>query len=231
MYKEYQKTILDNGLRLVTANMPHTRSVSISFFIGTGSRYEMSEEAGISHFTEHLLFKGTAKRPSPIDICTAVEGVGGILNGGTDKELTVYWCKVAQPHFAIALEVLVDMLLNSRFDPGDIERERQVVIEEINMSLDSPSQRVSMLIDELLWPGHPLGRDIAGSKESVAAITRDMMLGYVAKQYQPGNTVLAIAGDIQHQEMAGLISRATAGWADHRPQPGYPGKIGPPVVD
>jgi predicted Zn-dependent peptidase len=217
----YQKTTLDNGLRLVTATMPHTRSVSIGFFVGAGSRYETDEQAGISHFTEHLCFKGTTKRPTATEICTAVEGVGGVLNGGTDKELTVYWCKVAQPHFAIALEVLTDMLLNSRLDPTDIERERQVIIEEINMCLDSPSQRVAMLIDELLWPGHPLGRDIAGSKESVAAITRETLLDYLARQYQPGNTVLAIAGDIQHQEVVNKVSRAIAGWTNHQPQHSY----------
>ena len=221
MYQKYRKTTLDNGLRLVTAAMPHTRSVSIGFFIGAGSRYETDEQAGISHFTEHLCFKGTSKRPTATEICTVVEGVGGILNGGTDKELTLYWCKVAQPHFAIALEVLVDMLLNSRFDPAEIEKERHVIIEEINMCLDSPSQRVAMLIDELLWPGHPLGRDIAGSKESVAAITRDMMLDYLAKKYQPGNTVLAIAGNIQHQEVINMVSQATANWTSHKPRPGY----------
>jgi predicted Zn-dependent peptidase len=217
----YQKITLDNGLRLVTAAMPQTRSVTIGFFIGTGSRYETDEQAGIAHFTEHLCFKGTSKRPTAMEICTAVEGVGGILNGGTDKELTAYWCKVAQPHFAIALEVLVDMLLNSRFDPIEIEKERQIIIEEINMCLDSPSQRVAMLIDELLWPAHPLGRDIAGSKESVAAITRDMMLDYLAEQYQPGNTVLAVAGDIQHQEMVSMVGQATAGWTYRQPRPGY----------
>lgn len=218
----YQKVTLDNGLRLVTDTMPHTRSVSIGFFIGAGSRYETDEQAGISHFIEHLCFKGTSKRPTPAEICTAVEGVGGILNAGTDKELTVYWCKVAQPHFAIALEVLADMLLNSRFDPADIERERQVIVEEINMCLDSPPQRVAMLIDELLWPGHPLGRDIAGSKESVSGITRDMMLDYLSQQYQSGNTVLAIAGNIQHQEVVNMVSQATAGWTNYQPQPGYP---------
>jgi predicted Zn-dependent peptidase len=217
----YQKITLDNGLRLVTATMPHTRSVSIGFFIGAGSRYETEEQAGISHFIEHLCFKGTTKRPTATDICTAVEGVGGFLNGGTDKELTVYWCKVAQPHFTIALEVLVDILLNSRFDPADIEKERQVIIEEINMCLDSPSQRVTMLVDELLWPEHPLGRDIAGSKESVAGITRDMMLDYLAQQYQPGNIVLAIAGDIQQPEVVNIVSQAIAGWVSHQPHPGY----------
>ncbi|GAH69708.1 unnamed protein product, partial [marine sediment metagenome] len=113
----YQKTTLDNGLRVITVTMPHTRSVSICIFIGVGSRYEAEAEAGVSHFIEHLLFKGTAKRTTARAISEAIEGVGGILNGGTDKELTLYWCKVAQPHFELALDVLADMLLHSRFDP------------------------------------------------------------------------------------------------------------------
>lgn len=217
----YQKVTLDNGLRLVTAAMPHTRSVSISFFIGAGSRYEDDKHAGISHFIEHMLFKGTAKRPTSIEVCTVIEGVGGMLNAGTDKELTIYWCKVAQSHFHSALDVLVDVLLNSRFDPPEIEKERQVIIEEINMSLDSPAQRVSMLIDELLWPGHALGRDVAGSKESVAAITRKMMLDYLPRHYQPDNTVLAIAGDIKHEEVVADVRLAVAGWAKKKPRSAY----------
>ncbi len=217
----YQKTTLDNGLRLVTSTMPHTHSVSIYFFIGVGSRYEPEAQAGISHFIEHLSFKGTAKRMTANAISTAIEGVGGILNGGTDKELTVYTCKVAQPHFSIALDVMTDMLLHSRFDPEDIERERQVIIEELNMSKDSPAQQVNLLIDELLWPGHPLGRDIAGSKESVATISRDMMLNAHKSQYLPNNTVVAIAGNIQHQETVTAVSQAVAGWTEQRPRPGY----------
>ena len=217
----YQKTTLDNGLRLITAAMPHTRSVSISFFIGAGSRYETETQAGISHFIEHLCFKGTSKRPTAREISTAIEGVGGILNGGTDKELTVYWCKVAQPYFQTTLDVLVDMLLNSRFDPADIEKERQVIIEEINMSNDSPPQRVAMLIDGLLWPEHPLGRDVAGSKESVGAITRDMLLGYLTGQYQPSNTVVTVAGGIKHQEIVTALNQVLDKWTSQQPHPGY----------
>ncbi|MFC2065730.1 M16 family metallopeptidase [Chloroflexota bacterium] len=217
----YQKTTLENGLRLITATIPHARSVSINFFTGVGSRYETEAQAGISHFIEHLCFKGTSKRPTAIEIAMAIEGVGGILNAGTDKELTVYWCKVAQSHFTFALDVLVDMLRNSRFDPADIERERQVIIEEINMCWDSPSQRVAMLIDELLWPGHPLGRDIAGSKKSVAAINRDMMLDYMTNQYQPTRTVLAVAGAIQHQEAVTVANQVLGDWTNQRPHPEY----------
>ncbi len=217
----YQKVALDNGLRLVTAVMPHTRSVSISFFIGAGSRYEDDRNAGISHFIEHMLFKGTKKRPTSAEVCTVIEGVGGMLNAGTDKELTIFWCKIAQSHFPEALDVLVDILLNSIFDPAEIEKERQVIIEEINMSLDYPAQRVSMLIDELLWPGHALGRDVAGTRESVAAISRKMMLDYLARQYQPGNAVLAVAGDINHKEVVAAVNGAVAGWRKNRPPAAY----------
>lgn len=201
--------------------MPHIRSVSICFFMGVGSRYESEEQAGISHFVEHLCFKGTPKRPTAKEISVTIEGVGGFLNGGTDKELTSYWCRVAQPHFPLAVDVLVDMLLHSKFDPADIERERQVIIEEINMSKDSPSQQVNMLIDELLWPGHPLGRDIAGSRESITAITRDMLLDYLQGQYLPDNTVVAIAGNIQHQEAVTAISQVMGNWIKREHRPGY----------
>ncbi len=217
----YQKTTLDNGLRVITATMPHTHAVSICIFVGIGSRYETETEAGISHFIEHLLFRGTQKRATSREISEAIDGVGGILNGGTDRELTVYWCKVAQAHFPLALDVLSDILLHSKFDPQDIEKERQVIIEEINRSKDSPSQWANRLIDELLWPDHPLGRDIAGSKESVAAITRETMLDYLAGQYQPGNTVITIAGNIQHREMVTAVSQAVGNWENRQPRSGY----------
>jgi len=217
----HQKTTLDNGLRIITATMPHTYSVSINFFVGIGSRYESETQAGISHFVEHLRFKGTPKRATASDISTAIEGVGGMINGGTDKELTVYLTKVIRPHFPLALDVLTDMLLHSKFDPEDLERERQVIIEEINMSKDSPSQQVNLLIDGLLWPGHPLGRDIAGSKETMAAITRDMILDYANNQYLPGNMVVTIAGNIQHQEAVNAVSEAWAGWSNPQPLPTY----------
>ena len=217
----YQKTTLDNGLRLITNTMPHTHSVSICIFIGVGSRYETETKAGISHFIEHLCFKGTPERATAKEISEAIEGVGGTLNGGTDKELTIYWSKVARPHFPLALDVLVDMLLHSKFDPEDIERERQVIVEEINMSKDSPHQQVGMLIDELLWPNHPLGRDIAGSKESVTAITRDMMLDFLAGQYLPDNTVVSIAGDIQHEAVVSIVNQALGKWTNPQPRSGY----------
>ncbi len=218
----YQKITLDNGLRLITSAMPHTRSVCISIFIGTGSRYESSDEAGVSHFIEHLLFKGTEKRPTAREISEAVESVGGILNGGTDKELTIYWAKVPQHHFSLALDVLSDIILHPKFDPQAIERERQVITEEINMSNDVPSQRVNMLIDELIWPDHPLGREIAGSRESVTAISRDTMLNYRQRQYQPDNTVVSIAGNIQQPEIITAVSQMLGNWNSKQPKSDYP---------
>jgi len=217
----YQKTTLDNGLRVVTAAMPHTRSVCVNVFIGTGSRYETDVEAGVSHFIEHMLFKGTTRRPTAAELCTPVEGSGGTINAGTDKELTVYYCKVAQPFFPQALDVLSDMLLNARLDPGDIEKERQVIIEEINMYNDSPSQRVSLLIDELLWPGHPLGRDIAGSQETLSAITRNKMLAYLRRHYHPANITVAIAGGLSHEEMVAGTTKFLGDWSHTQPDAGY----------
>ena len=208
----YQKTILDNGLRVLTSTMPHTHSVCIAIFIGVGSRYESDSIAGISHFIEHILFRGTAKRPNARDISEAIEGIGGILNGATDKELTFYWCKVTKDHFADATDVLADMLLNSKFDAGDIEKERQVIIEEINMCKDSPSQEVSLLIDEVMWTGQPLGRDIAGTKGSVNGISRQMLLDFLNTRYTPANTVITVTGNVQHQEVIDVIARLLAGW-------------------
>jgi predicted Zn-dependent peptidase len=215
----HEKTTLDNGLRIVSTTMPYTRSVSICFFTGIGSRYESSREAGISHFVEHLIFKGTEKRPTSRGISEAIECVGGSLNGGTDKELTIYWARVPHPHFSMALDVLTDMFLNSKFEPEEIEKERQVIIEEMHMSKDSPSSEVQMLIDEILWPGHPLGVDIAGTPDSVAGITREMMLGHLHNKYLPGNTVVAIAGNIEHMVAVDAVNEATKNWKNGASRP------------
>jgi predicted Zn-dependent peptidase len=217
----HQEIILDNGLRVITETMPQTRSVSVCVFVGAGSRYEADDRAGVLHFIEHLVFRGTNKRPSSREISEAIEGVGGIINGGTDRETTVYWCKVTLPHLSLALDVLVDMLLCSKFEPQDIEKERQVVIEEINMSYDSPAQRVNLLIDELLWPGHPLGRDVAGSKQTVANITRDSMLKHLGALYLPGNTVVSIAGNVEHQKAVEAVERFVGDWNSRGQRPAY----------
>jgi predicted Zn-dependent peptidase len=208
----YQKTVLDNGLRILTSTMPHTRSVSVGFFIGVGSRYESEKESGITHFLEHMLFKGTTKRPTAKDISLAIESIGGVFNASAGRELTIYWSKVAQDHFPIAVDVLADMLLDSKLDEEEIEKERGVIIEEINMILDRPSDRVHQLANGLIWPDHPLGRDQAGTKESVSGLTRGMMQGYMKGHYQPANTVLAVAGNVEHDDALKEILPQLTGW-------------------
>ena len=217
----YNKAVLDNGLRVITSTMPHSHSVCLAIFAGTGSCYESEEESGIAHFAEHLFFKGTQRRPTAKEISQDIEGVGGIINGGTDKEVTIFWCKVASSQFSLALDVLSDLLLNSRFDSKEIEQERQVIIEEINMNLDLPQQRVNMLIDELLWPEQPLGREVIGYKETVVSITREQLLNYVTRRYLPNNTVLSIAGDIEHEEAMAQIKPLFNKWAAGELSSGY----------
>jgi len=209
----YDKTVLDNGLRVITSTMPHSRSVSIAFLVGAGSCYESQQEAGISHFSEHLFFKGTQRRPTAKEISQDIEGTGGMINASTDKEATIFWCKVASAHFPTALDVLSDLLLNSRFDRADIEKERQVVIEEINMNLDLPQQKVGMLIDELLWPEQPLGREVAGTKETVSGINRGQMLSYIDHRYVPNNIVVSVAGNIQHEQVVAQIEALLDNWS------------------
>ncbi len=218
----YQKSTLDNGLRIITSTMPHTRSVSLGIFIGTGSRYEEPEQAGVSHFVEHLCFKGAEKRATAKDIAEAIEGVGGIINGGTDKETTMYWVKVARQHFPLALDVLADIIRYSKFEPRELEKERNVILEELNMSMDAPHIRVNMLIDEVLWPNQALGRDVVGTRETIAALTRDAILGYVNQQYIPNNTVVAVAGNISHEQVLTSLEQAFADWSPGTPRAWYP---------
>ena len=215
----FQKSKLDNGMRVVTGEMPHTRSVSMCVFVGVGSRYEADEQAGLSHYLEHMMFKGTQLRPEPQQISEAIESVGGIINAATEHELTVYWCKVAQPYFEDSLALLFDMLRNSLYEPDSIEKERQVIFEELAMINDYPSYKVEALIDEMLYPGHPLGRDIGGSRESVGGITREMMFDYVSAYYSPDNIVVSVAGNVSHDDVVALVDRLSAGW-----QPGTRGE-------
>ena len=216
----YEKTTLDNGLRVLSSSMPHTRAVSVGFFIGVGSRFEDEEENGTSHFLEHMLFKGTEKRPTAREIAVTIEGVGGAINATTGRELTTYWVKVPQEHLALALDLLVDMLQRSKLEEEEIERERRVIIEEINMMLDLPADWVHLLLNQLLWPDHPLGRDVTGTKESVSRIDRERMFRYLARHYHPANTVITVAGGIEHQEVIEELSSALEVWP-HREREAY----------
>jgi len=210
----YEKTNLANGLRILTGPMPHTYSVAIAIYVGAGSRYERKEQAGLSHFVEHLCFKGSQKRPTAKDISEAIDSVGGLLNGSTDRELTVYYCKVAAPHFPLALDVLVDMVRAPRFEPPEVEKERRVILEEVAMIADTPSQLVDLVIDQALWADQPLGWDVAGTEESVKAIDRQMALDYLSRQYVPNNTVVSVAGNIDHRQ---VVEQVAALWSDCPP--------------
>jgi predicted Zn-dependent peptidase len=194
--------------------MPHTRSVAISAYVGVGSRYEADDQAGVSHFIEHMVFKGTERRPDPVDISAQIESTGGMINAGTEQELTVYWCKVAQPYFSESMDLLVDMLRNSLFRQDDIEKERHVIHEELAMINDYPSARVDSLIDEMLWPDHPLGRDIGGSHESVDVIDQDMLLEHMGGYYTPSNTVISVAGSVPHTDVVAEVERLSWDWPD-----------------
>jgi predicted Zn-dependent peptidase len=163
---------------------------------GGGSRLEDERLAGVSHFIEHLNFKGTKIRPSSKEIADAIEGVGGFINASTDKELTAYWARVPAEHMDLALDVLFDIVTNSKLDPADVERERMVILEELKMYQDQPQELVQNLFEELMWPEHPLGRDIAGTEESVARLTRDDILEYANAHYRLPNLVIAAAGSL-----------------------------------
>jgi predicted Zn-dependent peptidase len=209
----YQKTILDNGLRILTSTMPHTQSVSIAFFIGVGSRYESDEQSGASHFIEHVLFKGTAKRPTAREIAIAIERIGGIFNASTGQEESTYWARVTQPHLDVAIDVLADMLCHARFEPAEIDKERDVIAREINLTLDTPDDLVHLMNNQLVWPNHPLGRDVAGSKESIASLGRDKLLAYMKNHYLPNNTVVSVAGNVEHEAVVKQIAACLGDWA------------------
>lgn len=228
----HTKIDLPNGLRIITEEMPHTHSVSMGVFIQVGSRYEQARLNGVSHFLEHMFFKGTSQRTAK-QISEAIEGVGGALNAYTSYDSTVYYAKVANIHFDRAVDTLSDMLLHSLFDSKEIEKERRVIIEEINMSLDQPAEWVHQLLDETMWGDQPLGRDIAGTAESVAGIARDDLLGYKHRHYTYPNTVIAIAGAMPSEVMVEAWSKAFADYGAGRrynPKPTRAPRPGPRVV-
>ena len=195
----------DNGVRLVTATMPERASVTIVFMFGVGSRFERPELSGASHFVEHLLFKGTQRRPSAKEISSTVEGVGGMINASTDKEVTSYWAKVPADKVGLAVDLLSDIVRYSRLDSADVDRERQVIIEEIRMYQDIPQDYVHSLYEMLIWPDHPLGRDIAGSPESLAGQGRSELVDYIANYYSCDDLVVAMAGAIEPQQAREMV--------------------------
>ena len=211
----YERTTLPNGLRLLTASMPGMRSASIAFFFKCGSRYEQDRIAGVSHFIEHMLFKGTRNYPTARLISEAIEGVGGTFNGSTGKEITSYTARVPGEELEAVMTVLADMIRYSLFDPAEIEKERSVIIEELSATKDDPQEWVNLLVDEAMWPGLPLGRDDAGTIESVTGLQRQDMLTYLETHYCPNSLVISVAGNVDHQQTVELVQRLFGDWEQH----------------
>ncbi|GAC1427690.1 MAG: pitrilysin family protein [Ktedonobacteraceae bacterium] len=211
----YERTTLPNGLRLLTATMPGMRSASIAFFFKSGSRYEQDRVAGVSHFIEHMLFKGTQHYPTARLISEAIEGVGGMFNGSTGKEITSYTARVPGEELEAVMTVLADMVRYSLFDSTEIEKERSVIIEELSATRDDPQEWVNLLVDEAMWPALPLGRDDAGTIESVTALQRLDMLSYLETHYCPNALVVSVAGNVDHQQTVELVNRLFGDWKRH----------------
>src|SRR5438132_1604011 len=202
----YQISALTNGLRVATAEMPHMASVSLGLWVGVGGRYEPAALNGVSHFIEHLLFKGTRKR-SAKEISQAVEGIGGYLNAFTGEESTCFYSKGRCDRLDYLLEVLMDMFLNSLFARGEIDKERSVIKEELAMYLDQPHHHVHELLNELMWPGHPLGRSLTGTEKTLDGLQRPQLVGYRRENYVAASTLVIAAGNLRHDKVVKAVSR------------------------
>lgn len=211
MTATWQIDALDNGLQVVTTTVPTAQSVSTNVFVGVGSRNEELKVNGISHYMEHMLFKGTQKRPDPILIAEAIEGSGGSLNAYTSKELTCYWNHVPYDVAEQAMEVLVDMVLHSMLAPEEIEKERTVVQQEIKRSHDSPGSWVGELLGQAVYGDQPIGWSVAGPPENIDAIQRPDFIEHLDRWYRPNNMVLSVAGNVQHGEVLAWAKNLFAG--------------------
>lgn len=182
-------------------------SASIVLMFRVGSRFERDELAGITHFIEHLSFKGTSRRPTAKDIAEAVEGVGGVLNASTDKEATVYWARVPAEHLALTIDVLLDMVSDSKMAEDDVDRERMVILEELKMYQDQPQDYVHSVFERVMWPSHPLGRDIVGTTESVTNTSREDLIRYMGSHYSLGNLVIGVSGGINSDQATRFVEQ------------------------
>ncbi len=228
----FERTTLPNGVRLLTAPMPHVQSTSCFLMFAAGSRYETRETNGIAHFAEHMFFKGTERRPTARDIAGEIDSIGGEFNAFTGKEYTGYYVKCAAEHAPVAFDVLVDMMRHSRFDSGEIEREKGVIVEEMNMYYDTPRDFLSGLYEQLLYGDQPLGWDIIGRKETVRGATRETFLGYLDRWYKPTRLVVGAGGRIEPgllERIEELVTEFAPG-ETHGPDPVVLGQDGGPRV-
>jgi predicted Zn-dependent peptidase len=202
--RDIEMTRLPNGVRVITEPMPHVRSVSVGVWIGSGSRREAGEQNGLSHFIEHMLFKGTTRR-SAEDIARSVDSIGGNLDAFTAKELVCFNTKVLDEHLSLAFDVLSDLVLHPLFREEDIEKEKGVILEEIKMEADSPDYLVHEIFSSNFWKDHPLGKPILGTRETVKRFDRAMIHGFYESVYAPANMVVTAAGNLTHERMVGLV--------------------------
>ncbi|RCX13873.1 putative Zn-dependent peptidase [Anaerobacterium chartisolvens] len=217
----FRKLTLENGVRVVCEKIDHVRSVSVGIWVGTGSRNESRENNGISHFIEHMLFKGTQRR-SAKDIAESIDNIGGQLNAFTGKECTCYYTKTLDTHFEFALDVLSDMFFNSKFDKRDIDVERKVILEEIGMYEDSPEELVHDILSESVWEGNPLGYPILGVEQCLNGINEDSIRKYMLLNYTPSNVVISVAGNFDDDKLPDTINRYFGGWkSDVSKRAGY----------
>jgi predicted Zn-dependent peptidase len=209
------QTTLDNGLRIVTAQVADARSLTVNIVVGTGSRFEdYAVNGGVSHFLEHVLFKGTKKYPTAQHIAEAVDAVGGYNNAYTGEDVTSFYIKVPSSHGELALDILCDMIRQPVLDAEEIDRERGVIIEEMNVFRDDPPRFISTLLPELIFPDNPLGRDIIGTEEVINRIPRDDIAAYQRLHYRPNNLVVAAAGAVDHDT---VVRQVTAALGDMKP--------------
>ena len=209
MVEEYRKSILANHMRVMTERMPHVRSVAVGIWVDTGSRHEPESHGGISHLIEHLVFKGTATRTAE-EIAKTVDSVGGQMDAFTAKEHTCFYVSVLDEHLPLAVDLLSDILLHPLFPAEEIEREKSVVLQEIKMVEDTPDDLVHELFSERIWPGHPLGRPILGTRELVQGFSRETILSYFNDEYCPAKVLISVAGNVEHERVVELFERPFA---------------------
>ncbi|MBN41537.1 MAG: insulinase family protein [SAR202 cluster bacterium] len=205
-------TTLDNGLRVITHNIPGATSVSANICVQAGSKYETCSNSGVSHFLEHMLFKGTKSWPTPESLSGAIENIGGEINALTSKEYTMYWAKVPYTQWKIATNILLDMCMNPLMESAEIDRERNVIHEELRMYTDHPSYQSELGIDELMFPEHPMGREIVGSHESLEGLKQSEIQAYFYEHYNPSNLIITITGNFPEEELIQSISGTTNSW-------------------
>src|SRR5216684_3143840 len=212
--RDIERAILPNGVRVVTEHMPHVRSVSVGIWIGTGSREEAPHEAGISHFIEHMVFKGTKNR-SAEQIARSVDSIGGGLDAFTSKELVSYNVKVLDDHLPQAFDIVADLVRNPLFEKSDIEKEKGVILEELKMEVDNPEYLIHEIFSSNFWKGHALGRPILGTRQTIRGFDQDKVERYYRQFYTPSNILITAAGNLKHRQLARL---AEDHFADLKPR-------------